>query len=73
MLSEVWILSTVCFPLICVGSEFVWECLCLGESRRWYSVECRRVELLCAGGDQRENVVCVAWCAEVRSAFLQGQ
>ena len=38
-----------------------------GESRRWYSAECRRVELLCAGGYRRENVVCVAWCAEVRS------
>ena len=51
------------FALICVGSEFVWECLCLGESslvaRRVY----RRIALVCASG---ENVVCVTWCAEMR-------
>ena len=37
-------------------SGCVWE----GVFRR----QC--VELVCASGDQRENVVCVAWCAEVR-------
>ena len=36
-------------------------------SGRESSLVLRRVELLCAGGDRRENVVCVAWCAEVRS------
>ena len=49
-----------------LGSEFVLECLCLGGSRRWYSVECRRVKLLGAGGDQGKNVACVMGCAEVR-------
>ena len=49
-----------------MGSEFVWECLCLGESRRWHSVVYRRVELLCAVGDQRKNVVCETCCAKVR-------
>ena len=56
----------LCLALTCLGSEFVSGCLCLGESRRWYSVECRRMELLCAGGDQGENVACVMGCAEVR-------
>ena len=56
----------LCPALKCLGSEFVLDRLCLGEGRRWYSVECRRVELLCAGGDQGENVACVLGCAEVR-------
>ena len=64
---EVQVWSHCKFTLICVGSEFVSECLCLGESRRCYSAECRRVEFLYAGGDRRENIVCVACCAEVRS------
>ena len=37
-----------------------------GKSRRWYSVECRRVELLCAGDGRRRDVACVIGCAEVR-------
>ena len=34
-----------------------------GES---YSVECKRVELLCTGSGRRRNVACVLDCAEVR-------
>ena len=33
---------------------------------RWQSVVCRRVALVCAGGDRRGNVVSVTCCAEVR-------
>ena len=58
-LSKVWVWSHCEFALICLGSEFIWECLCVGESRRWQSVVCRRVALVCASGDRRENVVCV--------------
>ena len=56
----------LCLALKCLGSELVSGFLCLGESRLWYSIECRRVELLCAGGDQGENVAWVMGCVEVR-------
>ena len=59
-------LFMLCLALKCLGSGFVSGCLGLGESRRWYSVACRRVELLCAGGGQRRDVACVMGCAEVR-------
>ena len=52
--------------MLCMALEFVSGCLCLGESGHWYSVECRRVELLWAGCDQGENVACVMGCAKVR-------
>ena len=34
-------------------------------ARRMWS--CGRYAPVCASGDRRRNVVCVAWCAEVRS------
>ena len=60
-------LVTVYSPLICAGSEYIWECLCLGESVVAVCLPCVDVSSLsCAGGDRGKNVVCVTCCAEAR-------
>ena len=56
----------LCFPLTCMGSEFVSECLCLWERVVTGSRSCVDVLRLSARvATEGRNVVCVACCAEV--------